>query len=111
MYEFPHHVSRPDDEELTRDESRLLVEFNRTIDRAEVEPLASEFDHRHEDDVGGDGPGGTINHSDTRDWLRSDGDTKDIAADLEEHADVEWVAPVYKRGGMGGLTARLAIIR
>ena len=58
-----------------------------------------------------DVPGAAVNHSETRYWLRAQGvSAEDVAAELEDHEDVEWVAPVYKRGGIEGPQSRLAVI-
>lgn len=115
MHEFPQNVTRPDDEELTLDESRLLVAFVRPTEREEAAEIIHEFDLQLEDEdenrSSTGGPGGQVNHSETRYWVRSlDASSEDVAADLEEHEEIDWVAPVYKKRGMDGPQSRLAVI-
>lgn len=113
MKNFPKQLAHSSGVPLNLDGNRLLLAFQRSVSREEIERFVKEFDLFLEDEIEDKAvPGERVNHTDRRFWVQSrraiDDDRYQRIEEAATQLGLAWISPVYRLSGVEGRKGLLA---
>lgn len=113
MKNFPQQMVHSSGAPLLLDTNRLLLAFQKPVDRKALEPFFKELDLALEDEVQDkSAPGERINHTLQRLWVQSrrpiDDERYQRIEKIAMSLGLDWIGPVYRLSGEEGRRAQFA---